>query len=247
LTRDPSSNRTRRGLRQMARIAVLGGCALSLLALAGCQGAVVGSELSARPRPRPISASDGGVLRLPADEKFSIHLAPSQQEPGLDGTARASADAKPEGDAAAQAEVENGGKAAATFQLGHALANDSSRQVALQFNVKFAYEFEAASTPVNTPGATLSLKLYARDGRNRVLTTLPVLEHASEDGSASSSGDKQLHFSLTLGPGESASVFLAGNARIEAPYGRSARGALTLRGLTMEIETRPAPPVKTAE
>jgi hypothetical protein len=39
---------------------------------------------------------------------------------------------------------------------------------------------------------------------------------------------------------------LAGQVAVEVKAGRSAHGSLKLSGLQMEVETRPAPPVRTA-
>ncbi len=217
------------------------------LAAVGCGGANFGSELSAKPKPQALGRTEGKTLRLPQDEPFSIHLNRSQQQAGLDGTAEADARAKREGQGAVSARVTSGGQASATFQLGHAFANDGDRQVDLNVAVSCEYEYEAGADPATPwPDATVGLKLYARDGRNRLLNSFSLVQHSTKQGAASSRDRKELRFTLTLGPGESVNVFLAGQVAIEVEAGRSAHGSLKLSGLQMEVETRPAPPVRTA-
>lgn len=83
-----------------------------------------------------------------------------------------------------------------------------------------------------------------RGGRGRLLRDLTLLMHSTESGGASRESDETLRFTLTLGPGESASVFLAGQVQIEIRAGRSARGSLKLTDLRMEVTSRPAPAVQ---
>lgn len=216
------------------------------LGLTGCGGSQFAGELSARPRPQAIGASDTQLIQLPGDRKFSIHLAPSSQQAGLEGQAEANASADRAGDAQANASVQQGGTASAAFQLGHAFKNTSGRQIDLHFELNFSYSFDASATPdQGVPDATVGLKLYARDQHNRLLTSLPVVLHSTEDGDATSGADRQtIKFSVTLGPGSSANVFLAGYARIDSPEGRSAQGSVELRGLTMRVQSKTAPAVR---
>lgn len=214
---------------------------------AGCSGNGVGSELKARPRPRPLEAEKGRVVRLPQDEPFSIALAPSQEAPGLGGEARAEARASREGSAEATAEVKNGGSAQAEFQLGHAFRNDSDRQVELQVRVRCGFETAASADPPGPlPDARVELRLYARDDRNRLVRNIGLTGHSTENGAASSTDSKDVVFGLALGPGEAVSVFVGGGVRVETREGRSARAAIKLTGLEMEVRTQAAPPVRTA-
>jgi len=218
-----------------------------LLLPTGCGGDGPGSELKVRPRPRPLGQAGARLIRLPQDEPFSIALAPSQQAAGLNGEASAEAHALREGRADATAEVRNGGSAQAGFQIGHAFENDSDRQIEMQVRVRCGMEMAAGADPPGPlPGAKVGLRLYARDGRNRLVRNIGLMEHATEDGAAASSERKDVAFELLLGPRESVSVFLAGSVQVETREGRSARGAIKLSGLEMEVRTEAAPPVGTA-
>ncbi|MCC6358168.1 MAG: hypothetical protein IT450_05455 [Phycisphaerales bacterium] len=226
------------------------GCAAGLLllhGLAGCGGGGMASELSAQPEARPLSRSSGNLLRLPADDKFSIALAPAQKAPGINGKAEASASAERSGVGDASARVENGGTASATFQVGHALKNDSNNQLDLVVRTRFNYEYAAGAQPAGeTEDATLSLNLYARDGKNRLLKTLTVLAHSTAEGDVKSKDRKEAEFTLTLGPGDSVSVFVGGTVMINTKEGRSADGSIKLSGLEMDVESKVAPTVAPA-
>jgi hypothetical protein len=143
------------------------------------------------------------------------------------------------------ANVSDGGQARATFQLGHAFKNDGERQTDLHVRVRCDYEYQA-DPAARWPDAKVGLKLYARDGRNRLRNSFSLVQHTSEDGAAASKDGKELEFTLTLGPGEAVNVFLAGQVEIDVDVGRSARGSLKLSGLEMEVQSRPAAAVRTA-
>lgn len=222
------------------------GLALPLL-LVGCDGGGLGSELSARPTPRSLDPDGDRVLQLPKDEPFSIALAPTQEQPGLGGTADANAHVSKQGSADADARVSNGGSATAGFQLGHAVKNDSDRQAELSVRVRCNYETQAEATPPGPlPDAIVGLWLYARDGHNRLLRSFDLTHHSTAEGAASSHDRKDVQFTLTLGPRESINVFLAGHVQIDARDGRSANGSIKLDGLEMNIKSELAPPVKRA-
>lgn len=226
-------------------IAIVGAC--FLLSPAGCGRGEFGSELSFRPSPQALGGVEGGAIRLPQDKPFSIALAPTQETPGLGGTAEADAHASKDGNADATARVENGGSALAGFQLGHAFENDSDRQMHLHVRVRCEYQTQAGALPSSAlPDAQVTLKLYARDGRNRLLRELSLVAHSTDEGAASSTSRKNIEFDLTLGPRQSVSIFLAGSVEIETPDGRSAHGSIGLSGLEMDVRTEMAPPVRKA-
>jgi len=218
-----------------------------VIAVAGCGGSQFGADLSAKPKPMPIRGVEDSTIRLPADAPFSIRLAPARRDAGLDGTAQADAKADRSGSASASAKVKNGGTAAADFQLGHAFRNDTSRQIDLSFRLQFAYEFDASITPDDGgKDATVGLKLYARDDRNRTLAANTVVLHSTADGPAHGGAkDQQVEFTITLGPGEAVNVYLAGHAAVDTAEQRSAGGRVTLSGLSLEARTHAAPAVKT--
>jgi hypothetical protein len=221
-------------------------CAV-LAALSGCGGGGFGSELEARPTPRPLDTGQNATLCLPQDEPFSIALAPKQAAPGLSGSADAVSNVSKQGHADATARVENGGSATASFQLGHALKNDSDGLVSLRLRVQCEYDISAEATPPSpSADAKVELNLYARDGRNRLVRSLNLAQHTTAEGAASSRDRKDIEFTLPLGARESLNIFLAGGVEIETPEGRAARGTIKLDKLEMEIATEAAPPVRKA-
>ncbi len=231
--------------------ACVGGCVALAAALgaglAGCSRGGLASELAVQPQPQIVRATESTTLDIPKDQPFAIALAPSQESPGLEGTADADAHATKDGSADARAEVKNGGKATAAFQLGHAIKNDTDRQVDLDLKVRCRCEYQAKAEPVSgLPDATVGLMLYARTAQNRPLIELSLVGHSTEKGAVSETGDKELSFTVTLGPGETANIYLGGEAKVETEPGRSASGALAVRNLQMQIVTRPAPPVAKA-
>ena len=220
---------------------------LALVMLSGCGGGGFGSELAARPTARSLDTGPGVTLRVPQDEPFSIALAPKQAAPGLGGAADAVSNVSKQGHADATAHVENGGSATASFQLGHALKNDSDRLVSLHVRLYCEYEIDAESTPAGpSPDASVELNLYARDGRNRLVRSLNLTRHSTDEGAASSKDHKEIEFTLPLGARGSLNIFLAGGVEIEIPEGRAARGSIKLSKLEMEIRTEAAPPVTKA-
>ena len=210
--------------------------------LTACGAGDAGSELAMRPKPRAIGAR--AVLRIPQEEPFSITLSSAQETPGLQGEAGTEKRVTDDGNADAEAWVRHGGTAQATFQIGQAVANDSDQQVQLRVTARCSYETMAETVP---PGpfadAQVSLTLYARDGRNRLLRSLKFIAHSTEEGAASSANTKEVTFELTLGAREWVNIFVAGDVQVETTPEREARGKVELRGLEMVIETEPAPPV----
>jgi hypothetical protein len=219
-----------------------------VLALSGCTSGQFGSELSARPKTTAIHTTEAKTLHIPQDEPFSIALPRASREPGLDGTAESDATAKPSGEAAVSAAVTKIGKAEGMFQLGHAFANDTDRQLDLEFSVVVHCEFEAREEPdEGLPDATVGLRLYARDQRGRLLRDLGLVDHTTEHGSTRQQADRTLGFKITLSPGGSVNVFLAGQTKVEIPAERSASAMLKVSGLRFDVAVKPAPAVQAAD
>lgn len=238
---------SRRPIRARSRRA---GCLLAPLALvwlSGCAAGGLADELTGRPNARAIGKADGKVVRIPSDEKLSITASPAQKAPGLAGSAAANAAARPEGSAEAAANVDGGGTASAAFQLGHAFSNDSDRQLDLRIALKFACEHSADSGPDDlSPNAAVSLKLLAREGRGRLRQQVVVFDHALDAGKIRSKRIEELEMDVTLGPGTSINVYLAGAVVVENREGQSAAGTLKVSGVEMTVTPTVAPAVRTA-
>ena len=215
--------------------------------VAGCGGANFGSDLSSRPKPTVLNGAETVTTKLPQDASFSIFSASSQKDSGLGGKAEPVATASPDGSADVSADVADGGEASAVFQLGHAFENKSDRMIDLDVVVRFHYEYAAKSSPPGSPvDGSVGLKLYARDDRNRLVRNDELIAHPLDTGPTQSSGDSTHRFTLTLGPGRSVSVFLAGQSQVKSELGRWGNCELRISGLNMEVTTRAAPPARTA-
>lgn len=212
----------------------------------GCASGRVGSELAVKPRPHRIESSAPVVLRVPQDEPFNIVLPSNSRRAGLDGTAESDADAHGDGRAHASVAVTGSGMAEATIQLGHAVANDTGRQADYTFSVQVEYECTAVQEPaVFLPDAQVHLRVYARLDSGRIVRDIAIVGHTTENGPIEQHGNEQVSFTLTLGPHESVSVFVAGQARADISAERTARAALALRAVAMEVSAQPAPAVRT--
>lgn len=215
--------------------------------LAGCGGANFGADLTSRPRATTVSAESPAERTYPGDGPLGIFHAESSRSAGLGSDAQSDAHASPDGTADATASIEKGGDAGGTFQLGHAFSNDGDRQIDLDIVLRFHYEYEAraSQTPPRVDGG-VGLKLYARDHRNRLLRNDDLVAYTLEQGNSAGSADKEIRFSVPLGPGGTVNVFLAGQARVSAEFGPSAACSLKVSGLKLSVTAHPAPPTAAA-
>ncbi|MGE0482090.1 MAG: hypothetical protein AB7Q17_16635 [Phycisphaerae bacterium] len=237
----------------MLKVGRMGCCGLacaSMLggwALAGCAAGGPGAELGIRPQPFVVAAPEAKTLRVPQDERFSIVLSPSSREPGPGGAADARADADAGGSAEVKADVQRGGKASGTFQLGHAWKNDTDRQidVALATEYRYAFSVQAEQQPgARDAGIDLSLKFYARDHLNRLVRSVDLVQHTTEQGDAARQSQESFRVTLPLPPGATIYVYLAGHVTIDtARSGRSASGELRVSDVRLEAALSPAPAV----
>ncbi len=218
---------------------------LAALLLGGCSTAQFGVDMAVHPKPYALRKTEPTTLRLPQDQRFSIALQSDHREPGLDGTAEASADAKDTGQGEATASVVRSGSAEGLFRLGQGFSNDTDQQMDLDVVVRFHYEFAARAEPdAGTPDASVGLRLYAHEEHGRMQRDDALIDYSTENGATQRQADQNLSFSLTLGPGQAVEVFLAGRAKVDATAQRSASATLKLSGLQFEIATRPAPAVR---
>ena len=222
------------------------GYLLLTAALTGCGAGDIGATLSDRPQPMKLTKPETRTIAIPASTPFSITLAPSQKKPELNGTAYAESTAKNSGQAKASASIEGGGTASAAFQIGHALRNDSERLLDLRVSAKLHYKYAVAADSSTLPLAGVHVNLFARDDRNRSLAKFNFVAHTSDNGAVTVNDGEQLDFTITLGPGRTASIYLAGTVQINAEDGHTASGSIDLDSFELEITTQPAPAVKAA-
>jgi hypothetical protein len=220
--------------------------AAAAFAAGGCSSAQFGVEMAVRPKPYLLRSVAPATLRLPQDQPFAIALESDHREPGLDGTADAGAAAKGTGEGSATATVERSGSAEGLFRLGQGFTNDTDRQIDLDLVMRYRYEFGARAEPAapRTPDATVGLRLYAHEAHGRMQRDLVLIDYSTEDGATQQQGDKRVELTLTLGPGQSMDVFVAGRAKVDVKALRTAAATLKLSDLQFEVATRPAPEVR---
>jgi hypothetical protein len=217
---------------------------VAAVVLGGCSTAQFGVDMATHPKPYALRKTEPTILRLPQDQRFSIALESDHREPGLDGTADASADAKDTGQGEAAVAVTRSGSAEALFRLGQGFSNDTDRQMDLALVVRYHYDFDARAEPqAGSPDASVGLRLYAHEEHGRMLRDLVLIDYSTENGALQRQGDMHDSFTLTLGPGQAVEVFLAGRAKVDVSAERSASATLKLSELQFEIATRPAPAV----
>ncbi len=235
----------RSGLSRAALAALM---SLGLGALsAGCGGGRFGTDLSQRPPPHALAAPAAPTLHLPRDRPINIRLGRSNHAPGLSGSVEADAATDGQGMANARVPIEQGVQGEALIQLGHALRSDTDRQTDVDFLIRVQFGLEAATMPPeNRPGATVGLRLCARDPRGRLRHEAVPGHYAPEYEAVQRVGRETLRLTLTLAPGEALGEFLAGRVvgAVEGPRGASAR--LQIRSLPYEVTTQPAPAVRTS-
>lgn len=225
----------------------LTGALLTLTLLAGCGGGKFGRDLEFRPTARAVPSNAPQTVRLPKDAPFNLATPQSERMPALGGTATAESSAAREGSAEASAAVKDGGKARAGFLLGSALQNAGSNQTDFQFTVRTKYEYSGSSTPDHSnPNAKVSLTLFVIGPRNRLLREDALASATTETGALTQQNSSEIRFTVTLGPDEVVTVYLAGEVLIEVDDLHSAEGKLKVTSLEIDADTKPAPPVPAA-
>lgn len=225
--------------RSVCRLTLFLSAGFTLAVVTGCAGGGA-AELSARPRPQALTAA---TVSVPRDGRLSIALSSFSKRAGLSGQVTGDATAAAEGRGELTLNITGGGSADGALQLGHAFSNDSDRQVELDLAIRFSMEL---STTVETAAiegdATLRARLYVRDGANRLLRAIDVTGFAATHGSLKRTTRESQQLTLTLGPGQSAQVFLGIDAAADTLRSeRSASLTVRITDFVVDASTRPAP------
>ncbi len=211
---------------------------LSLL-ITGCSGGNPTANLEYRPPALNLKAGRLKPIRLPQDDPFSLHRAPTQRTPRLTGDVAVEAEAHPDGTAQARTQIVAEGEGWAGFQVGHAVRNETIRQIVLDVRIELDYAARAESLPQPLiGGASVALDVLARDQNNRRLRQLSLLSHDSEDGPLDAQSTRTVHWRLTLAPGDTVTLYVGGQTAGKLRYSatdpqRTLRSELRLRRLRM--------------
>jgi len=188
------------------------------------------------------------AIKLPSEHTFNIHDKRWGSTPGPAGKANPAADAAPEGTAFCRADAENGGASWAEFQLGHALENDTDQPIGAELRLTIDYEYacRAAGQGTKTAGA-FAIKAFVKGTDGKVLNTIPLAGHTSDDGPVRWSGSERTLTELTLQPRRGYYIVVGGRADAAAAEKASSIAEITVKSLALEIVFKPATATTSAE
>ncbi len=215
----------------------------------GCTETRFGGDLPHTPtKTHQFKRAEQISVTVPNHEALAICTNSAQ----WDGAGTAEAEADGAGSARVAVRTDGIGQGEGLVRLGHRFANETDQQTDLHCTISFDYEFALDEDPgLRLPDATVGLRLYARDDRGRWLRDLPIVELSTENGATQQRSQKRVSFTITLGPGHTADIFLAGRARVNVPPERAtatnASASLAVSNMQIEVVSKPAPPVTEAD
>lgn len=219
--------------------------ACALIVVVGCTAGNPTASLDYRPATLPLRPGQLRTLRLPEDDRFSLHRAPTQRIPRLTGEVRVEADAREDGTARARTQIVSEGEGWAGFQVGHAVRNETVRQIVLDVRIELAWATRVETSPEPLiRGASVVLDVLARDQDNRRLRQVNLLTHDSKDGPLEAQASRTIHWRLTLAPGKAVTLYVGGQTagKLRAAAGtkpRTVSSELQLKRLHMILTPEP--------
>jgi hypothetical protein len=211
----------------------------------GCSssgGPAVTADLPASQRHKLKTIPAPGVaLKLPAGEPFNVHDKRWGSTPGPSGKANPVADAVAGGTAMCRADAENGGTSWAEFELGHALDNETGKPVAAELLMTLDYEYDcrAAGGGAKTTGL-FAIKAFVKGTDGKVLQTIPLAGHTSDDGPIHWSGSERTLTGFVLQPNLGYYLVVVGRADAGSHENASSMAQVKVKSLSMEITFKPA-------
>ncbi|MBN1345142.1 MAG: hypothetical protein JXQ73_20780 [Phycisphaerae bacterium] len=222
----------------------LGTIGPALLTATGCGGtdftATVDLPAAQRQKLTP-NLKPGAAIKLPADVPFNVHDKRWSGTPGSNGKADPSADATAQGAAYCKADGSDGGASWAEFQLGHCLDNDSG--AAIQAELRMSIDYEHGCEEQGEGAKTVSnyqIVVMIKDTSGKVLQTMPLSAHVSDDGRVSWSGSERTIAEITMQPDFGYYILLAGRAQADSQTGSSSSAEIKVKRFTLEIICKPA-------
>jgi len=215
---------------------LIGGMAVGV---GGCGGDDFGTTVSLPADQRhklPDALEPGTVIKLPSPTSFNIHDKRWQGTPGPDGKANPSADATPKGTAHCKADGSNGGVSSAEFQLGHCIDNPTDKAVKAEIKMTIDYEHacKAEGEGAKTVGM-YSIKAFVKDTAGRILQTMPLSVHTSDDGQVAWSGKERTVAEVTFQPGLGYYIVLAGRAEASSLAKTSSSASVNVKSFELQI------------
>ncbi len=212
-----------------------------LLSATGCGGSGGPStavELTPAQRHKLRTApSPEIVIKLPQGQPFNVQDKRWNSTPGASGKANPLADATPTGTAFCRADGENGGASWAECQLGHGIDNETGRAVQAEVRMTIDYEYACKATDGGTGKTTalFAIKAFVKSTDGKVLRTLPLASHTSDDGAIRWSGTERTITELTMQP--NLGYYIVVSARADATSGEkgACQAEVKVKSLAMEI------------
>jgi len=215
-----------------------------MISAGGCGGSEFGTAVDVPPAQRhklPATLKPGTVIKLPSGQPFNVHDKQWNSTPGQDGQANPSADATAKGTAFCKADGANGGTAWAEFQLGHCIDNHSGKPISAELRMTIDYEHACQITDGAVKTASqYAIKAFVKNTAGKVLQTLPLATHTSDDGRVSWSGTERTITEVTMQPGLGYYVVLAGRAEANSHAKTSASAHIKVKSFALEILCKPA-------
>ncbi len=210
---------------------------------AGCGGAGFVTSVDLPPEQRdklPPTLSPGTVIKLPADRPFNVHDKAWNSTPGQDGRANPSADATPKGMATCKADGADGGSSWAEFQLGHCLDNHTGKPILAEVRMRIDYEHACQAAGGGAKTASLyTIQAFVKTTAGRVVQTLPLASHTSDDGKVNWSGAERTLIEVPMDPGMGYYIVLAGRAEAASQAKTSASAHIKVKSFVLEIVCKP--------
>ena len=232
-------------MRAMTRWLLWVGMATGLVIPAiGCGGGDFGTTVDLPPAQRhklPGTLKPGTVIKLPSAQPFNIHDRLWNSTPGPDGKANPLAEATAKGTALCKADGANGGSSTAEFQLGHCIDNQSGKAILSELRMSVDYEHGCQATGEGAATvSTYAVKAFVKDTTGKVIQTLPLASHSSDDGRINWSGTERTITEVTMLPGMGYYIVLAGQAVAGSQAKTSSSAHVKVKAFALVITCKPA-------
>lgn len=220
------------------------GTALALLvgsSLVGCGGGDFGTAVdlpAAQRHDLAPTVKPGMTIELPKAQPFNVCEKHWTGSLSRDGKADCSADATSDGKAHCKASGSDGGTASADFQLGHCLQNKSGKVVVAELRMAIDYEHACKAEGGKTPksAGSYAVKVFVKDTAGKVLQTLPLAAHTTEEGRITWSGNEKTIAEVRMQPGLGYYIVLAGQASVTTHSGESAEARVDVKSFKLTVE-----------
>jgi hypothetical protein len=215
------------------------GASAAILITCGCSGSEFGTAVEVPPSQRyklPKVIRPGIIVKLPADEQFNVHDKQWNSTPGANGQANPSADATGKGTAFCKADASNGGASWAEFELGYCLDYPGDKPVRVELRMTIDYHQHCEATPgaVKTV-SNYAAKIFVKNSAGRVVQTLPLATHSTEEGRVNWTGTERTITDVTFQPGMGYYIILAGRAEAGSDAKTSSSADITIKSFVLEL------------